>query len=66
MPHPATVKKEARERRARVQRILRESARDRAPIPTAGRIRARALALAYMTGAASAFALLAMFTLIRG
>lgn len=65
MPHPTTVKRQARERRARVQRILRESARDRAPLPTVKHVRARALALAYMTGAASVAALVAILALAR-
>lgn len=65
MPHPATVRREARERRARLQRILRESARDRAPLPTVKHVKARALALAYMTGAATVAALVAILALTR-
>lgn len=65
MPHPATVKREARERRARLQRILRESARDRAPLPTVRHVRGRALALAFLMGAAGMASLIALLTLTR-
>lgn len=65
MPMPAAVRRDQQARRARLQRILRESARDRAPLPTVRHVRGRALALAFLMGAAGMAALIALLTLTR-
>ncbi len=65
MPTPAAVKRDAAARRARMSRILRESAADRAPIKTARHVRRRALALAFGAGVACTFAMFAFVTLAR-
>ncbi len=65
MPTPAAVKRDLQARRARLQRVLRESARDRAPLPTVRHVKRRALALAFGAGVACTFAMFAFIALAR-
>lgn len=65
MPTSAAVKRDAAARRARIARLLRESAADRAPLKTVKHVKGRALALAFLMGAAGMAALIALLTLTR-
>lgn len=65
MPHPATVKRQAREARRRFRRVLAELERNRAPIRTERQARWHGHRLAFAAGFACAVLVFAFIALTR-